>query len=372
MKIVLIEAFFTGSHESWAKELQKYSSHDIEILSLSGQFWKWRMAGGAVTLAKMFQQSGLKPDLILTTDMLDLPLFSALTKESTAHIPLLIYFHENQLNYPWSDTDRDIKQNRDYHYVFKNYTSTLTADHVLFNSQYHYDSFLTELPKFLKRFPDYRELETVDSIRKKSRVLELGLDLRKFDQYKKPKPKTNTPLILWNHRWEYDKNPEGFFEVLKVIQQRGFDFQLAVLGEKYHKVPPVFEEARKCFHQKLVHFGYADSFADYAHWLWQADIIPVTNIQDFFGISIMEAVYCNTIPILPNRLTYPDLFDINTNKALFYQSNENLIDILSRLFQTYSDFDCSNLHTIAAEYDWSKKIQEYDLFFNEAAAGKTI
>ena len=37
------------------------------------------------------------------------------------------------------------------------------------------------------------------------------------------------------------------------------------------------------------------------------DIIPVTSNHDFFGISVMEAVFCNVWPILPDRLSYKEL-----------------------------------------------------------------
>ena len=67
MKILLIEPYYTGSHKKWAKGLKKHSSHHIKILSMKGQFWKWRMHGGAVTLAKMFNNMDWKPDLILAS-----------------------------------------------------------------------------------------------------------------------------------------------------------------------------------------------------------------------------------------------------------------------------------------------------------------
>ena len=52
MKMLLIEPYYTGSHKQWADGYQKYSQHKIRILSMKGQFWKWRMHGGAVTLAR--------------------------------------------------------------------------------------------------------------------------------------------------------------------------------------------------------------------------------------------------------------------------------------------------------------------------------
>ena len=91
MNIVLIEPYFTGSHKNWAVGLQKHSSHSIELLTLPGSFWKWRMHGGAVTLARMFMESGLSPDLILATDMLDVSTFLSLTRTNTGNIPIALY-----------------------------------------------------------------------------------------------------------------------------------------------------------------------------------------------------------------------------------------------------------------------------------------
>ena len=56
MHITLIEPFYTGSHQQWADGFQKYSSHEVQILSLKGRHWKWRMFGGAVSLAKVFRE----------------------------------------------------------------------------------------------------------------------------------------------------------------------------------------------------------------------------------------------------------------------------------------------------------------------------
>ena len=95
MKILLLEPYFTGSHKTWAEEYQLNSSHDVQIMSMSGQFWKWRMHGGAITLAKEFLQSDFVPDLIISTDMLDLTTFLSLTKSKTADIPTVLYFHED-------------------------------------------------------------------------------------------------------------------------------------------------------------------------------------------------------------------------------------------------------------------------------------
>ncbi len=100
MRLLLIEPYDTGSHAVWLRGYQRHSAHDVRLLTLEGKFWQWRMLGGAVTLAEQFLALDERPDLIVASDMLDLTTFLALTRPVTAHMPVAVYFHENQLTYP--------------------------------------------------------------------------------------------------------------------------------------------------------------------------------------------------------------------------------------------------------------------------------
>lgn len=366
MKILLVEPFFVGSHAAWAKGYQQFSQHNVEILSLPGRHWKWRMYGGAVTLAQQMKKLKFKPDLLLVTDMLDLTTFLALTKRQTSNIPVAIYFHENQITYPWSPTDAQNKIERNNQIGFLNYTSALAADRVCFNSDYHHDIFLDALSPFLRQFPDFQELDLVDVIRQKSSVLPLGIDLQKFDDFKVDSP-NDLPIILWNHRWEYDKNPTTFFKVLFQLKKEKIDFKVVILGEKYHKFPPIFAEAKVFLKEEILHFGYAPDFATYAEWLWRADILPVTNIQDFFGGSIVEAIYCNTYPILPNRLAYPAHIPEEYHQKHFYDGTEEQLYIqLKSLLKDFKPNPAAfSGNNYVHHYDWRIFASVYDDFFSK-------
>ena len=320
------------------------------------------MHGGAVTLAKRFHKLDFQPDLILATDMLNLPVFQSLIKPTCS---VAIYFHENQFTYPWSSLDEDVELQRDKHYGFINYSSALSADHVYFNSQFHLESCFTGLENFLRQFPDYREIQNIESIRKKSSVLHLGMDLKKFDDYETKTQLQDPPLILWNHRWEHDKNPDAFFIVLELLSTKGVEFQLAVLGEEFKNELPCFTQARKSLKKHIVQFGYAPTLKEYAKWLWKADLLPVTSNQDFFGGSILEAVYCNTTPLLPRRLTYPELFQGDNNPQVFYDDQSDLLKKLTAAIQDISDVGMQHYQSIATNYDWLKMAKMYDAEFNK-------
>ncbi len=362
MKIVLLEPFFVGSHASWAQEYADRSRHQISILGLKGRYWKWRMHGGAVTLARDFLAADYRPDLLLATDMLDLTTFLALTRKQTAGVPVALYFHENQLTYPWSPTDSDPQQRRDSHYGFINYGSALAADAVLFNSDYHRRSFLQALPQFLKTFPDHNEVETAEQIVEKSQTLYLGLDLKKFEEYRPRHERAShrPPLILWNHRWEYDKNPHEFFQALYVLQEQNIDFEVAVLGKSYRKMPEVFAAAQAKLAGRIVHWGYAENFSDYAAWLWRADILPVTSIHDFFGISVVQALYCNCFPLLPKRLAYPEHIPVAYHGHCFYRDFDDLVVRLKSACSCVESLRQEKLQTMADDYDWGKMVAVYD------------
>jgi len=366
MKICLIEPFHAGSHATWAEEYVRYSGHDVTLLTLDGRHWKWRMHGGAVSLAKRFMTEGLEPDLLLASDMLDLATFLALTRATTANLPTALYCHENQLTYPWSPDDKDPQHKRDAHYAFINYTSALAADAILFNSRYHLEALIGQLPEFLQSFPDHNGLENVELIRRKCQVLPLGLDLQALDRYRPVQAveTTSPPLILWNHRWEYDKNPEEFFRALFHLHGEGLAFRVAVLGEAYRKSPNIFDEARQQLGERVIQFGYVESFADYARWLWQADILPVTSHHDFFGASVVQAIYCNCLPLLPRRLAYPEHLPATIQEHYLYDGHDHLVNRLREII-TYPSKISTELRSHVARYDWQEQAPQYDALFED-------
>ncbi|NBC07435.1 MAG: DUF3524 domain-containing protein [Bacteroidetes bacterium] len=360
MKILVLEPFFAGSHAKWAREYQNHSAHELHLLTLKGRHWKWRMQGGAAALAKQCLATDTTPGLLLATDMLHLPAFLGLTRQRTAHLPVALYFHENQITYPWSPGDPDKELGRDHQYGYINFLSALAADAVFFNSDYHRRSFLSALPAFLKQFPDSRGLDQLPRIEEKSQVLPLGLDLLGL-HVEGEVNKSPTPTLLWNHRWEYDKGPDAFFETLFRLKKEGLAFRLIVLGEAYRNAPPIFAEARQRLQEEIVHWGYAESREAYARWLWAADILPVTGYQDFFGGSVVEALYCGCYPLLPNRLAYPEHIPPDLRPKHLYDTPDEWYAKLRQLITAWPAVHRDNtVADFVARYDWSILAERYD------------
>jgi glycosyltransferase involved in cell wall biosynthesis len=224
----------------------------------------------------------------------------------------------------------------------------------------------------LKHFPDYNELDTVPQLQERSSVLPLGLELNRLDRQRPADGRTGPALLLWNHRWEYDKNPGAFFRALYALQERGVDFLVAVLGEHFVRAPSVFEQARERLGRRIVQFGYAESRTEYARWLWRADIAVSTAIHDFFGAAVVEAVHCNSWPILPRRLTYPELLPPVAHNECLYEEGE-LVGALAWAIENVGTLrrrmaDGHPLQEHVARYDWSRMAPVYDARMDELRA----
>ncbi|MCB9261561.1 MAG: DUF3524 domain-containing protein [Flavobacteriales bacterium] len=344
-KVAIVEPFYSGSHKYWVDSLKKYFSTDIQTFTLPGRHWKWRMTAGFIELAEQVNQHN-QFDVFLVSDMLDVLSFKAFLNPGHQSTSIVLYMHENQVVYPFRTPEGE--KHRDRHYGFINYKSVLCADKVLFNSQFHFDSFFDEMEKFLFPFPDSKPLiRRLQEAKPKCSVQYLGIELNELNRFKTAK--NRVPTILWNHRWEHDKNPELFFKTLMRLSLEGFDFQLIVCGEQYEKAPAIFEEARTILAKHIVHWGYFDSREDYTKALWQSTILPVTSNQEFFGLSVLEASACHVLPILPNRLSYPELYQ---GIGVFYNSDEEFYEFLKSAIEKN---EVPDFGVFAERFDWEGK-----------------
>jgi glycosyltransferase involved in cell wall biosynthesis len=360
LRILFLEPFYGGSHKDFADGLLEASRHTIELSTLPARFWKWRMRGAALYFARELPDPG-GYDLVLTSDLLSVSDLKAMW--GAASPPVIVYFHENQLSYP---VPRG--QERDQHFGFTNITSCLTADRVIFNSRFQYTSFFRELPLFLRKMPEYRPLWAVEDIEKKSSVLYPGCRLHKSPG-KRPSPlppnhpwRTETPVILWNHRWEFDKQPELFFSVLSALKKEGLPFSVAVAGENFQVVPKPFIEGKKQLGDRIIQYGFIESKEEYFLLLSNSDIIVSTAIQENFGISVIEGIYSGCFPLLPRRLSYPEIVPKKFHAACLYANENELTDKLARLLRRLPAAP-AGLSEAVSKFSWTNQIDRYDSLF---------
>ncbi len=315
MNILALEAYYDGSHRAFLDQWINRSRHQWSLMTLPGYKWKWRMRHSAVTFAQQIHAAltqGDNWDLMFCSDMVNLAECRGLLPPVAQALPTVVYFHENQITYPVR-----FEHERDYQFAMTNLTSALAADQVWFNSRFHRDSFLQGLKTFLNRMPDYQPMAAIEDIQAKSSIHYPGIPA----SMERPPRSEGPPHILWAARWEHDKNPEDFFAALVQIQHKGLDFRLSVIGQHFRDIPPAFAQARQQLSDHIVHWGYQPSRQAYQQVLSQADIVVSTAQHEFYGIGMLEAIAAGAYPLLPRRLSYPELLHLDEDpqaQCFFY------------------------------------------------------
>jgi glycosyltransferase involved in cell wall biosynthesis len=363
-RVLFLEPFYGGSHREFADGLIEHSRHAIELHTLPARFWKWRLRGAALHFAEKIRDPG-SYDALITTDLLSLSDLKALW--GRAFPPALVYFHENQLTYPLAPGER-----MDLQYGFTDITTALAAKRVLFNSHTHFQAFFEGLPGFIRNMPEYRPRWVIEAIRNKSGVLYPGCRFPADREAITPTQNTPSsageaaPLIIWNHRWEFDKNPELFFSVLQQVDETGGSFRLALLGENYQKVPQAFVAARRRWGRSIEQYGYVSSRERYLSWLKRGGIVVSTAEQENFGISVVEAIRHGCFPLLPRKLSYPELIPNEFHDDVLFGDRRQLAGKLSRLLAGLRRADPALLAKTRAlalsmnRFSWHNLIGSYD------------
>jgi glycosyltransferase involved in cell wall biosynthesis len=363
-----LEPYFGGSHKAFLEGLAERSAHVFTLFTSPGRNWKWRMHGAALSLAEQVlrrrAETGSGPDVFFASDMLDLAVFSAAVGPVLGRVPTLLYFHENQLTYPLpKGVERDLS------YGFKNVASAAVADRVVFNSEFHRREFLRATSDLLGAMPDEIPGWVTQAIEQRSTVVPVGCDLRRFDAHRAQGLSDRAagrwgeakdgPLLLWNQRWEYDKAPGDLFAALYALKEAGVGFRLAMAGPNQGTPTAEFLRAKEALAEHIVQWGMVDTASDYASLLWAADVVVSTAIHEFFGVAVVEAVYCGCRPVLPRRLSYPEIIPKEAHGEVLYDQGE-LVAALARALAEPRAWSEDWQRTWVGRFDWGALRERHD------------
>lgn len=309
-RILLIEPYYGGSHKQFLDGMTRHIPADFKLLTLPARKWKMRMQLAAPWFVQKIRDMRREERdfyAVLCSSFIDVGVFKALVSSVGGWNDTclyLTYFHENQFSYPDNLPRRAI-----HPFTAINFTSALVSDRIAFNSEFNRTSFIEHCRTYVSKAVDMELDNDMLCLVEKSSVLYPGLDYSGLDEIRSEDVQKQSPLVIWNHRWEHDKNPEEFFSALYQLQEKDISFKVAVLGQNFMNHPDCFQAARVRLQDHLLAFGYVEAKKDYYEILKKGAVVVSTAHHEFFGISILEAVRAGCIPVLPDRLSYPELFD---------------------------------------------------------------
>lgn len=383
LRILALEPYYGGSHRSVLDGLVEHLDADWTLLTLPARKWKWRMRGAAITMAE--QARGLAArapgetrdsqgaggpgghgsafDLVFASTFLNLAEWRGMAGVALSAVPAVVYFHENQLQYPV----RHVAE-WDLQFPLTNITTALSAECCVFNTAWNRDGFVSEIPAFLRQFPDHHPRGVGEAILAKTVVLSPPFDSRPFDHVlgaegvrgalRGPRPR-----VVWPHRWEHDKDPESFLRVVRRLADEGLDFEVAVAGQVFRETEGLVREAAGALGDRLVHCGEPQSRDEYARLLASSDVAVSTAMNEFFGLAMVEACYAGCAPLVPDRLAYPELYPPSQR----YRDEEDLLAKLRALLIERPQPGSARRQ--AEKYTFERLTPAYGELFAAVAAG---
>ncbi|NVJ61997.1 MAG: DUF3524 domain-containing protein [Gammaproteobacteria bacterium] len=362
MRILLLSAYNTPSHDYWSKVLlDELSDCQFTYLKLPARYFSWRIRGNSLTWGTgKFEELEQEYDLILATSLVDITALRGF-RPHLAKVPLIVYFHENQFAYPVSENQIDQVQSQ----LLSIYNAAC-GDRIVFNSEFNRKTFIDGASRLLKKLPDGVPNGLSKSIQSKTQVLPVPLRYEHIPPLALEKQK---PLnLLWNHRWEYDKQPELLFLVLKKLKNQ-IPFNIAIVGQQFRQSPAVFDQIKSELSEHITAWGYQEA-EDYQRLLNQSNVVLSTALHDFQGLAIQDAMSYGCIPICPNRVAYPEyihpelLYEVNNKPSselqLEYEA-DNMAQKLLSLHQRGFGDDNAQLKKISK----NQLIPKYRMIFEQ-------
>jgi glycosyltransferase involved in cell wall biosynthesis len=364
LNLCIVEPWFGESHATLFRGIAEHTRHHAALVTLPARKWRWRMRFGAVHLRGPLAQLKPAPDVLLVSDYVNLPVLRGFNPNLST-VPTAVYFLENQLTYP----TRHFRA-RDFEFMAANLLTCLLAEAVVFCSKQHKEAMLEATLPFLKHDPTGDIEIMVQEIEEKSTVIPIGVDLDRFDAARNARAdRTGHPLrIVWPHRFEHDKNPQTFFEVVSKLDTEGLPFELTIVGRSYRDTPSVLLEMRETLSHRIVQFGFLEGDA-YAEALAASDVVVSTAFQETQGIAVIEAIRAGCDPLLPNRLSYPEVLGPRLSEKHLYKSTGDLRRRL-RWMMRHPDRvrNMSNHWKEMERFGWSEVASQFDALFERLVA----
>ena len=153
---------------------------------------------------------------------------------------------------------------------------------------------------------------------------------------------------------------------LLTLVHRGVAFRVSVVGQSFRNVPGEFAAAKTWLQSRIDHWGFLEDRPAYEWALLSADVIVSTARHEFFGISVVEAMAAGALPVLPDRLSYPEILGKDLARFLYDGTPQGLAERLEELSKSLAanavawTADMRQVRARVEQFQWPRRAAEMD------------
>jgi len=197
-----------------------------------------------------------------------------------------------------------------------------SMDGIFVGTQYHKDAFIE------RRIKPYAAAEDVKSLSDKIHVTGNPMfyeDYRGFDL-----PKENKIII--SNRFDWEKRPNVSLQFVYLLKKRHPDWEIVVTTSR-----PKFksnkqwlvELARNMEADGIIKIKEGLSKEEYHRELATSKVMLSNSIEENFGYCVAEALHYNTAPVLPNKLSHPEL--VSNDQMFLFDDEDDIVDKVEKI-----------------------------------------
>jgi glycosyltransferase involved in cell wall biosynthesis len=149
---------------------------------------------------------------------------------------------------------------------------------------------------------------------------------------------TKENICILTNRPDYEKRPNITLDVFEILKALHPDWRFVVTTSRASWGKGwLREKAISLAERGIIELYEGLTKKEYLDWLDRATVMTGNSIEENFGYCILESIILNTIPVVPNAYSHPELLIGDSSEFLFNSVDEQ-IQILDEILTSPPKF----------------------------------
>jgi len=134
-------------------------------------------------------------------------------------------------------------------------------------------------------------------------------------------------IVLFSHRWDYEKRPNVFVDMMNQLYQKRQDFRVIITTSRKKfgsNQQWLIDKLKSAKFPYQVHAGITKE--QYYQLVSEAKVFVSTTIEENFGYCLLESMTLGCTPVVPNKYSHPEILEFD--KRFLYNNKKEAVKMI--------------------------------------------